>query len=642
MRLTLITNVFPSPIAPTKGTFNLELAKGLARDHTVNVVVPIAWTDESRAWWKNGQRMPRSREAEIAGIRTLLPRFWFPPRVAQHRYDSFLERSLRPTLNSFGARQLPDVVLGYWAHPDGAVAVRWAHELGVPGWIMVGGSDVLLLAKQPRRGAAIDHALFTADGIIAVSKHIAEALAIRGIPRDKIHVVYRGVDPEQFHLGDRQESRRRLGLPFDGVVLLWVGRMVEVKGLDTLLSAAKLVKERFPFRLCLVGDGPQRIALQSLVAANHLENEVRFVGSVPHEELATWYQAADWTVLSSVSEGVPNVLLESHACGTPFVATAVGGVPEIAVDGADLLVPSGNVEALAEAICNAIAQANPPRQELAASIATIESSVQQISELLLRGAETVRDRMSNASSDRLPSSIRCDPVLCPVPQRIEVHSKLRQLARRTLDVFLPNRVFAVRGGSSDRAIFLTFDDGPDPEHTAPVLDALAEAGAKATFFVVGEKAERRPDLVRRIVREGHAIGNHTWSHCDPRKTSVNVLLAEVRRTRALIEELTGVSTALFRPPYGKLSASQFLTLVCFGYTVALWNVDPKDYCCSTAIEVQNRLAEWHPTAGDIVLLHDRMSHAPEVVRALLENTKKEVPTFLLRSLDKLCGVERPR
>src|SRR5262245_55440479 len=100
---------------------------------------------------------------------------------------------------------------------------------------------------------------------------------------------------------------------------------------------------------------------------------------------------------------------------------------------------------------------------------------------------------------------------------VETRSALRQLAREALGLLLPKHRFALRGRRCDGAIHWTFDDGPHPEHTPRVLDVLAESGASATFFVVGQQAEKYPELVRRIVHEGHAIGNHTWSHCDPRK-----------------------------------------------------------------------------------------------------------------------------
>src|SRR5213078_1687743 len=115
--------------------------------------------------------------------------------------------------------------------------------------------------------------------------------------------------------------RRMLGVRPNVPLFVWVGRMVAVKGLDLLLDAADRLRSRgIEFQLVLAGDGPERQRLEDRAIALGLGQSLRFVGSVPHADLPNWYRAADWTVLTSVSEGVPNVLLESHACGTPFVA----------------------------------------------------------------------------------------------------------------------------------------------------------------------------------------------------------------------------------------------------------------------------------------------------------------------------------
>src|SRR4051812_6942010 len=97
MRIVLLSNVFPSAIAPTKGTFNLELAKALAEQHEVTVVAPIAWTEEWRAWISRGLRIPRNRTSRIDGIAAYFPRFWFPPKLQRHRYDCFLRWSIDST-----------------------------------------------------------------------------------------------------------------------------------------------------------------------------------------------------------------------------------------------------------------------------------------------------------------------------------------------------------------------------------------------------------------------------------------------------------------------------------------------------------------------------------------------------------------
>jgi peptidoglycan/xylan/chitin deacetylase (PgdA/CDA1 family) len=160
------------------------------------------------------------------------------------------------------------------------------------------------------------------------------------------------------------------------------------------------------------------------------------------------------------------------------------------------------------------------------------------------------------------------------------------------------------GPAASRSIALTFDDGPHPTHTPAVLDRLRALGVRATFFVVGSRAEAHPSLVARIAAEGHEIGHHSYAHTAPPETSARTLVDEARRTSALLERIVGRRPVLFRPPHGKLSPGKLLGLWALGQTIVLWNRDPKDFAC-TSDEPIRQWFEGAPLAGgDIVLLHD--------------------------------------
>jgi glycosyltransferase involved in cell wall biosynthesis len=294
----------------------------------------------------------------MAELKPTYPTYFYPPRVLQHRYAEFLWWSTRSVLRTAIREHRSDYVLSYWAHPDGAVAVRAAHEQGIPGGFIVGGSDVLVLGTQKgARAEAIGKAIRTADSVIGVSAHLRDAAIRLGARRDCAHAVYQGIDDKLFHPGDRAEARRRLGIQGDGPVLLFVGNLQPVKGLEVMVAACKQLRVRGQdFRLYLVGDGPCRESLISMVNSMGLENHISVRGAVVQRELGDWYRAADLTVMSSHSEGIPNVLRESVACGTPFVATCVGGIREIA-DGTDnILVPPADPAALADAIIRSLSR----------------------------------------------------------------------------------------------------------------------------------------------------------------------------------------------------------------------------------------------------------------------------------------------
>ena len=176
-----------------------------------------------------------------------------------------------------------------------------------------------------------------------------------GIAEGKISVVRRGVDASVFFPASRSEARSSLHLRKQVPIALWVGRMVPVKGISVLLDAAAiLVARKQSFELYLIGSGELLPSIQAWIVQKNLAGHVHIVGAVNSSAaLASWYRSADCTVLTSVSEGIPNVLLESKACGTPFVASAVGGIPEIAEAGVDRLVRSGDAAAFADALADA-------------------------------------------------------------------------------------------------------------------------------------------------------------------------------------------------------------------------------------------------------------------------------------------------
>lgn len=198
--------------------------------------------------------------------------------------------------------------------------------------------------------------------------------------------------------------------------------------------------------------------------------------------------------------------------------------------------------------------------------------------------------------------------------------QFRQIVKSTLNRLLPKSLFLtqgqtlrdeiVRDSARQPAISLTFDDGPHPEHTPALLDELEAAGMIATFFVVGERAEKHPDIVKRIASAGHEIGNHTWTHSEPRRTSAKRFFAELRRTREFLEDLTGEPCRTVRPPKGELSVAKLVGLLATRQpVVVLWNRDTKDYSMTDPAEIGRWVAEYSASHGDIVLMHDVHPHA---------------------------------
>jgi peptidoglycan/xylan/chitin deacetylase (PgdA/CDA1 family) len=158
--------------------------------------------------------------------------------------------------------------------------------------------------------------------------------------------------------------------------------------------------------------------------------------------------------------------------------------------------------------------------------------------------------------------------------------------------------------ASGEGVALTFDDGPHPDGTPAVLDALAAAGAVATFFLVGEQVERRPQLAAEIVSAGHEVGVHCTRHRSLLRLGPKAVRDDLARAHDTIAHATGVRPRLYRPPYGVLNAEALAYARRRGWDTVLWRRDGHDWQAkATAQSIAARTAR-RLRAGDVVLLHD--------------------------------------
>jgi len=182
---------------------------------------------------------------------------------------------------------------------------------------------------------------------------------------------------------------------------------------------------------------------------------------------------------------------------------------------------------------------------------------------------------------------------------------------------LPERLVLVRGPREPGALYLSFDDGPHPEHTPRLLDLLASHGARASFFVVGQRVERHPALVERIVAEGHALGNHSYSHPLFHRLGLREQLAEVERTDRLLAGFDRSGPPRFRPPRGVVSLPLLLAFARRGRNLAYWSYDSLDYQPQAPDELAARLLRRPPADGDVLLMHDDSDCAAHILARVL-------------------------
>ncbi|MBL4662136.1 MAG: polysaccharide deacetylase family protein [Flavobacteriaceae bacterium] len=183
----------------------------------------------------------------------------------------------------------------------------------------------------------------------------------------------------------------------------------------------------------------------------------------------------------------------------------------------------------------------------------------------------------------------------------------------------PKRIWAFP--ISEKKIYLTFDDGPIPEVTPWVLDTLQKYNAKATFFCIGDNVVKYPEIFRRIITEGHAVGNHTFNHLNGRKTeqksySENVQKSQTTMQKELLalgksiitseENDAIVNNGLFRPPYGRLTTAQAKTLQQKGYQIVMWNVLSADFDSTVSEEKCFKNVAESIQPGSIIVFHDSL------------------------------------
>ena len=179
------------------------------------------------------------------------------------------------------------------------------------------------------------------------------------------------------------------------------------------------------------------------------------------------------------------------------------------------------------------------------------------------------------------------------------------------------------------SIAITFDDGPSSRYTGRLLDGLKERSVKASFFLIGENAEENPVLVERIYKEGHLIGNHTYSHVQMTHLSEEAAVREIEKTDQVISAITGEHVAYMRPPFG---AWQRELEVRMEVLPVLWSVDPLDWTTENVDEIVSKVVT-EVEEGDIILLHDCYASSVEAALRIVDILQKEGYEFV--TVDRL-------
>lgn len=340
MRILYLSTSFPRWQGDGFVNFLYELARGLSRNAELTVLTPNfpgGKTDETFGGFRVKRFnyfLPRRSQRVLypEGIPTQLKKSRLARCQAPFFMFSFWIHAIREARRA-------DVILCNWALTGYIVQkARWFVRR--PYVVIVRGSDLAMIEKGGFFARLFLGALRRADAVCAVSEAFVDALQERGI--SPVFFTPNGTEYDRFG-GDRQEARAKLGLD-DRPMVLFVGSLVERKGVTLLLEAMRGLDAR----LVYVGDGNQQEALAEQAKRDGVD--VMFAGRRPAGDLASWYAASDVFVLPSFFEGRPNVLIEAMASGRACIATDIPGSRELIGDEGGVLVPSGDVAALREAL----------------------------------------------------------------------------------------------------------------------------------------------------------------------------------------------------------------------------------------------------------------------------------------------------
>jgi glycosyltransferase involved in cell wall biosynthesis len=296
----------------------------------------------------------------------LFPRYVatnYIPKIGKTVNYWLMAKSLRKKLREMnGAFQ---VVLSTCLHPDCCAVSLLAGEMKFPFVAVAHGAEVHECRESPEQEKLVTELLPAASAIVTRTKESAAMLTGMGLPRERIHVVYNGVDLDLFHAGDVMAAREELGLPADRRIVLFVGEFVTTKNPLVLIEAFARLREDDKFEnavLVVVGGGPLVDEMTFRAGRSRTAEHVLFAGRQPPVNIARFMRAADVLCLPNEREGMPNVVFEAFATGLPVVASGGGGIAEVHTEGElGRLCPPRNVDALVDALKQMLSQ--PPERE---------------------------------------------------------------------------------------------------------------------------------------------------------------------------------------------------------------------------------------------------------------------------------------
>ena len=396
MKILTFSTLYPNAETPSHGIFVETRLRHLLADFAdlaAKVVAPVPWFPFAAKRFGHYAKFARVPESEQRnGVSILHPRYLQLPKIGMNCAPQFLARASYPVLKKIIRDGFDfDLIDAHYYYPDGVAATLLGKWLNKPVIVTARGTDINLIPDFAAPRKMILDASRNAAASVTVSQGLKKRMVELGAAAEKIHVLRNGVDLTLFQPVDRVRIRAELG--WQGKVLLSVGNLLELKGHHLVIDAMRDLVE---YRLVIIGSGKEEEKLRRQCHAANVADRVEFIGSLAQNKLKTYYGAADALILASSREGWANVLLESMACGTPVIATRVGGNPEVvSCADAGILLPERSAQSIAEGVCK-LFSSYPDRnstRRYAEQFDWRETSVLQMKlfERILSGSDEITD-----------------------------------------------------------------------------------------------------------------------------------------------------------------------------------------------------------------------------------------------------------
>ena len=335
LKVLTFSSLYPSSARPQHGLFVAARLSELRARHgfDTEVLAPVPWFPfKSATFGEYGAWARTPLVEDWQGQAVAHPRYLMLPKIGMQWQPGAMASAAARWIDQQGVEF--DVIDAHYFYPDGVAAAALSRRYGKPLLITARGSDLNLIGNDRQARDRMISACRQASACVGVSQALVDVLKGWGVPDHKLHVIRNGVDLDRFAPQDQAAVRTALGLKQDAPLLLNVGNLLELKGHALLIDAVHALRADWPtLQLFIAGEGPERARLEAQIERLGLGDRVHLLGSLPNSQLGAWYNAADFFLLPSSREGLPNALLEALACGVPALATAVGGIPEV-LDGA--------------------------------------------------------------------------------------------------------------------------------------------------------------------------------------------------------------------------------------------------------------------------------------------------------------------